>query len=480
MTRKKISLKQNYLFSTIYQIIVLIIPFITAPYTARIFSADGIGIQSYANSIVAYFTIFAALGTSIYGQREISACQDNVEKSSKLFWEIELLSIISTGVCMIGWMILILCSKQYKPYYLALTMTLIAVAFDISWFYMGKENFRLIAIRNIVIRVVGLICLFIFVKSKNDLLLYIALTASVGLIGSVSMWFSLPNYLIKVKIRDLHVRHHLRETLIYFVPTLALSIYTVMDKTMIGIITKNSFENGYYEQAQKIVTIVKALILSLNTVMSSRMSYLFTNNKMDEMKNNIKKSLDFTLVLGIPMTIGLICVSRTLIPVFLGAGYEKSIYLLEMCSLLIVITAISNLAGHQYLIPSGQRARSSKVVIIGAVINFTLNLILIPHFESYGATIASVIAETVITILYVRMCGGFLDFKLIIKSGYKRVIIGLFMALGIYVISNYISTSVLSLLLQIIVGAFIYVVGLLIIKDEFIYAFLQELRSRQN
>ena len=461
-----ISIKKNYMYNTVYQILVLIIPFITVPYTSRVFGADGVGIQSYVNSIGAYFNLFAALGTSIYGQREIAAARDDKEKRSKLFLEIECVSAIATLACLILWICLILISDKYRSYYLVLTISIISVGFDISWFFNGLENFKITVTRNIIIRLIGVAVLFIFVREKNDILLYVGLTAATGMLGNISLWFGLPRFICKVTLRELQIKHHFREVIVYFIPSLALSICTVLDKIMIGVITANSYENGYYEQAQKLITMIKTLIVSLNTVMSSRMSFLFTNGKIDEMKEKIRTSLEFVLILGIPMSLGVAGVSQSFVPLFFGEGYGKVISLICVCSPLILVTSISNLIGHQYMIPSGQRARSSKAVIAGAVINFCLNALFIPRLASMGAAIASVVAEIAITCIYIYMSGEFITIKMIFVNAYKKIIAGLAMLGVLLGIGNINNMGFLSILFQVIAGSATYGVILLILRDS--------------
>ena len=70
------SVRKNYIYNLIYQVMTLITPFITTPYISRVLGADGTGVQSYTNSVVQYFAILAALGTASYGQREIARHRD--------------------------------------------------------------------------------------------------------------------------------------------------------------------------------------------------------------------------------------------------------------------------------------------------------------------------------------------------------------------------------------------------------------------
>lgn len=157
---------------------------------------------------------------------------------------------------------LIIFSANYSVYYLVLTMTVLATAFDISWFWSGQEQYRFIVIRNSIIKILGIVLLFAFVRKRSDLVLYIALIAATGLLGNISMWSYLPKFLVKVNWKSLSVKHHYQQTFVYFIPTIATSIYTVLDKAMIGWITQNDFENGYYEQATKILNICKTLVFN--------------------------------------------------------------------------------------------------------------------------------------------------------------------------------------------------------------------------
>lgn len=471
---EKQSVKKNYIYNTAYQILTLITPFITAPYTSRIFEADGIGVQSYVNSVVAYFTLFAALGTSVYGQREIAAARNDSTKKTRLFWEIEIVSLIATSVCLIAWAVLIVASSKYRPYYAVLTMNILAIAFDISWFFRGLENFKITVIRNAAVKIIGIVLLFTVIKTKDDLLLSIALTAASGMIGNLTMWITLPKYLDKVRFSELKIWHHFKEVIVYFIPTLALSIYTILDKIMIEWITGDSYENGYYEQAQKIITMVKTVILSLNTVMASRMSLLFAQGKYEEMKDKLRKSLDFSMVLGIPMMFGVMGVSRLFVPLFFGEGYDKVVPLLWILSPLIIITAVSNLIGNQYMIPSGQRARSSKGVIAGACCNFILNAVMIPFFASFGAAVATVVAESLITVIYIFMSGEFLTFRILFESVKKRLLVGIVMFAAVVFVGNFFESGFLPLLLQAVVGVVVYGVGLLLIRDPALFNILRK------
>lgn len=472
------SVKKNYIYSLSFQILSMITPFITAPYIARVLGADGVGIYSYTQSYMTYFTMFASLGTAAYGMREIAQCRDDREQYSKKFWEIELLTVFTTLICLLVWSGMLLFVHEYRIYFIALIPSLLAVMFDISWFYTGHERIGYTVFWNALCKILGIVLIFLFVKKKEDLFLYILINTTMTLLGNMSMWVFLPKMLVKVRLKSLKFKNHFKETLIYFIPTIATSIYTVLDKTLIGAITHNQYQNGYYEQATKIINMAKtAVFVSINSVMGARISYLFVENKMDEIKERIRRSMDFILLLGIGAMFGIIGVAKSFVPIFFGKGYEEVIYLLYWMAPLIVIIGVSNCLGSQYYTPAGLRGRSAKYIIAGSCVNLIMNLICIPHFGATGAVIGSILAELTITVLYFVNCAGVIVFNDICRMGYKKLIAGMVMMIVVYRMGNDI-VSIPTLALQIMVGGSIYILILLLCKDAILRELLRQIKGK--
>lgn len=466
------SIKKNFILSTLYQILTLLTPFITAPYVSRVLGADGIGINSYTNSVQMYFSLFATLGTASYGAREIAMARDDLERRTLLFWEIEILSIFTSFVCLIGWGFLVFFSDQYRIFYLVLTFSLLSTMFDISWFFTGLEQFKYIVARNAFFKIFGIVLLFMLVKKREDLVLFMLINVLSGLIGTLSIWFYLPKFITKVNIKKLRPFKHLRHSFIYFIPTIATSIYTILDKTLIGLITHNEEQNGFYEQATKIINMVKAITFSsLNMVLEPRMAYLFTEKKDDEIKNKIEKSINYILFMGIGCWLGLEGVSSTFVPVFFGPGYEPVILAIRLLSPIVIIIGISNCIGSLYYTPAGFRKKSANFLIVGSCINLCLNLILIPQLGSYGAILGSLAAETAITVLYILFCHGYMTFKKICILAIKKLIAGIVMLLLLLELETLINNAGLRLFCQIFVGACAYCTMLVLLKDSFISKF---------
>ena len=474
---KKKSIRKNYFYNLLYQVMVVIIPLITAPYLARILGAAGIGVSSYTLSIVSYFILISSVGVASYGQREIAMCRDNREKYSKTFWELFLYKSITTIISIILYICFIFIQNSYHVIYMILSLNILASALDISWFFQGLEEYKMISIRNILIKVLFTISIFIFVRKASDLNIYIFLNSMSLLISSVALWIRLPKYINKVSFKDLKIFKHTKNTLVYFLPQIATQIYTMLDKTMLGIITGSEVENGYYEQAYKVITISLTIITSLNTVMSPRMSYLYKTNNKSEIKERLKKSLQFVSFLAVPMVFGLIAITPGFVSWFFGEGYEKVNLLLPVFAPIILIIALSNCLGGQCLTPCGMRAKSAVALWVGARVNFTINLLLIPRLASVGAVIASVFAELIITILYFYLSREYVSIREFLKGSWKNTLASIIMFLVLNMLVNYFSVSIFNTFLEVFIGGLIYILVLFLLRDKFILELLDGVRK---
>lgn len=314
---KQVSLKFNLFLNMIYEILIIITPLITAPYISRVLQPDGVGINSYTTSLLTFFTLFAALGTASYGKRVIASLRNNIKDYSKAFWEIELITVFTTGICLFIWIIFSLFYKTYRSYMLVLSFTLISTLFDISWLFGGLEKFQYIVSVNSICKIISIFCIFFFVREKNDVLLYTAIISLSTLIGTVTMWLFLPKQIVKSKIDFNSIKKHFKGTLIYFAPAVATSLYTILDKTLIGIITTSDSENGYYEQATKVINIVKSVCFNaINGVMMARASFLFSQNNIEKFHELRDTTYNLTSFLSVGASFGILGVARDFVPMF--------------------------------------------------------------------------------------------------------------------------------------------------------------------
>ena len=461
------SIKKNYDYNVAYQILTVITPLITAPYLSRVLGPDGVGTVSFVESIVSYFTLFATLGITSFGQREISYVQDDIQKRSMVFWNTKILGFCTSGIALLIYFAFSVMQGENSPIYLILSLNIVAVFFDITWFFQGVEEFGKIVVRNTIIKVANIAFIFILVKDKTDILIYAIGIGLFTVLGNISLWSYLPKYISRVKFADLEPFKKIKVVLSLFLPTIAVQIYTVLDKTMIGVITGSSFENGYYEQAVKMSRMLLSIVTALGSVVVPRIGYLYERKEYPEIQRIIYRSYRFAWFLGLPMCVGLMITADNFVPWFFGPEYEGVIPLLRILSLIIIVIGINNVISVQYLVPTKRQNLLTLTLVIGAVTNFCLNVVLIRYYASVGAAIASVIAETVIAIVQLVLMRKEVSTLRILKEGIHYYIATAIMAVVLIPIHKLLSPSPIHTLMLVIIGATVYFGTLLIEKDEF-------------
>ena len=462
------SIKANYIYSAAYQVLSLITPLITTPYISRVLQPDGIGTYSFAFSVVMYFSFFTSMGTAAYGQREVSYLQDNRKERTRIFWNIKCLTLINVIIFMTAYIILVLIyAGENTGIYIVLSAYILNHLFDLSWLFSGMEEFRQMVIVNIAVRILDIAFTFTFVRHKSDLLIHIGGVVFFNFIAAALLWIYLPNFVDKPEIKSLRPFNDIKIMIALFIPAVAALVYSVLDKTMIGIITGEASENGYYEQAMKIVRLSSMLIVSIVSVMMPRIAYLFGKKDHEQILSYMYASYKLAWLAGIPLCLGLISISDNFVPWFFGSGFEKVSGLLKLSSFLIVASGLNNLTGAQYLIPTKRENTFTFTLITGAAVNFMLNIILIRMFKSYGAVIASVIAESVIAITQLYIVRDELSIKNIFFSGKNYFVSGIIMLIILRYMNSYLYPSMFNTFIMILTGAFVYVIMLLILRDNF-------------
>lgn len=474
----KNSISKNYVYNFIYQISLFLFPLILTPYLSRVLGANGIGEYSYTQSIITYFILFGTLGINMYAQREIAYVQDDTEKRSKIFLEIAILKFITVSISLIIFYFFILSISRYKLLFLIQIIDIVAAMIDVSWFFQGMEEFKKTVTRNILVKIFGIILIFTFVRKADDLLIYVLCLSVTSLLGNMLLWLYLPKYIRWIKLSTLKFYEHLKPTLLLFIPQIASQIYTVLDKTMIGLITQIVSEVGYYEQSQKIIRITLAVVTSLGIVMMPRMANSFAKKDIRQVQIYMANSFKFVFFLSFPIMFGLMGISKNFVPWFFGNGYNKVICIMIIMSPIIVAIGLSNVIGVQYLLPTKRQAQYTISVIAGAIINFFINIILIPRYMSIGAAIATVIAECLITIIQFYFVRN--DIKIIdtLKSGIRYFICAFIMFLSVFFLGEILNSNIVATAIQIIIGGIIYLLILIALKDIIVVKFIEKLKNK--
>ena len=270
----------------------MITPFITIPYLSRVLGPDGIGEYSFTFSVVTYFVLVANLGVSNYAQREIAYDQDDRLTQSRIFYEVNVLRLFLVSVNLIVYYFMISSWQVSHTIYWLQALNIAAVLFDISWLFQGLEEFGKIVLRNFIVRIANVALIFILVHQSSDLLIYTALMGGMNILSGVLIWLYLPKYLERVSIREWRPFRNFLIILQLFLPQIAIQVYVVLDKTMLGLLSGSFAENGYYEQADKMVKLLLTIVTSLGTVMMPRISFAHAHGLKEDVMNYILDSRD--------------------------------------------------------------------------------------------------------------------------------------------------------------------------------------------
>ena len=486
------SIKKNYVLNLIYELFALLFPVFVMPYISRVLKAEGVGIYSYTYSIVYYFIILGALGFTTYARRELAKQRDNFECQKRIFWEITILKIVSSILSILLYEIIIFYFFGATKYFIFLqanVIYLIGTAFDIIYYFQGNEDFDKIVIKNIFIKLIGFATIFVFIHNSNDIYKYIIIQALIFLLSNISLWLVLPKKIFDINFKTLKYKEHLIPTLKLFIPTVASSIYTILDKTILGsIINANMSNNGLnfsadaevgtYEQVEKLIRMLITVLTSLSVIVSSRTSFYHEKKDIKSIKKLIYMSVSYVLMLSIPMFFGIMEISNIFCPLFFGTGFEKAPILMNILAILVILIGLSSIFGMQYLTSIGEDNKYIISVIIGAIINVIANLFLIPKYYSYGAAIATVIAEFIILILLMYFSKNVLSFKQFLKKFLTYLVGALIMYLFSFSI-NY-TSPIKTLVFKVFSSILIYLIYLILIKDEILLNIYKSLIRFKN
>lgn len=452
------NIKKNFMYNVVYQILVLIMPIVTAPYISRVLGAEKVGIYSYTYSIVYYFMLFSMLGLNNYGNRQIAKVKDNKDELDKNFWSIYALQICTSSIMIImytGYLILGLSSNNEIA--LIQIIYLISCAFDINWFFFGMEKFKLTVIRNTIIKILTCLSVFLFVKQKDDLYIYAIIMSMGTLISQLMLWPFLKKLIKFRKVKfGQDIKQHLKPCLILFVPVIAVSLYKIMDKIMLGNMT-NMNQVGLYESSEKITNMIIGIITSLGIVMLPRMSNLIANGKIEKGKQYIEKSIIFTMFISSALSFGIMAISDIFVVWFFGKEFSDSGIILKWLAITGIFISIANVIRTQYLIPMEKDKSYIISVSLGALVNIIANLILIPKYKAVGAAVGTVIAEFSVMMYQIIDVRKELDIFRYLKRGIKYIITGFIMYILVSNLKINSESYLIILIMQIGVGAVFYI-----------------------
>lgn len=471
---------KNYLYNVVYQILLLLVPLITVPYIARVLGPDLVGINSYTNSWMTFFMLVGQMGIALYGNREVAYHRDNPVDRSRIFWGIETLQGITISLALIAYLAAVLLfSTTFKRYFLLQAFWIIAAGLDVSWYFMGMENFQRIVFRNMLVKLASVGLIFLLVKGPNDLGRYIALLGLSNLVGNLTLWPYLKDDIKWVPIRTWHPFKHFYPALLLFIPTITTQVYLVVNRLMLGrMSTQNQL--GQFQNTDQIIKVVLAVATASGQVMLPHIANKFSKGDVKGIRESLYNSFDFITAIAVPMMFGIMAIARPFAPWFLGRQYDTAGTLMMLEAPVILFIAWSNVTGTQYLMPINRTKEYTVSVTTGAVVNIIANLFLIALWGAKGATLATDISELTVTAIQLFYIRGTIERRRLFRSTWKYLISGGLMFIVVYRLALMINMTVINLAIEVLLGAIVYLLGVILLKAPIVDQAINLIQKQKN
>lgn len=471
------SLKNNVVLNYINTLASIVFPLITFPYAARILLPEGIGLVNFQNSIIGYITLLSSLGIPLYAVREVARVRDNVEERNRVTVEIALLSLILAA----GGYVIVFAVGELVPQinahlslFYILSLSILFTALGVSWFYTAIEDFKFITVRGLIIRALFVVALFLFVKSKEDLLIYgvIIVGSTVG--NEFINFIHLRKFIniFKLNWSKVNIFRHLKPSFSIFVLNLSVSLYVQLNPVMLGFLSDNT-QVGYYTAGSKLSYIILSVVTSMATVLIPHVSNMIQVHDTEKYKQLITKVYHYYMALALPFTIGLIVLSVPLTLVICGNSFYEASYVTAITAPVIIFISITNIIGLQVLYPYGKENYVTYSTIGGAVINLIVDIPLILLWGSKGAAIATFCAELAVLLIQVRLGRSYIPFKYFDDSSKLYVLSSILMGVAVYLTSGLFNKPIIQLLVPTCVGIVVYFLILYYKKDDILFSVLR-------
>lgn len=484
------SIKKNAIYSLINTGSSLIFPLISFQYASRVLFAENIGKVNYSNSIVTYFTLFAALGIATYAVREGARIRDDRLALQNLASELFSINMVSTLISYIALILLAFFNDALHPYKYLLLIQGTVMFFNtlgVNWINTIYEDYAYITVRNVLMQIISFILMILFVHESRDYYLYalILVASSVGA-NIMNFFHTRSNYCKCQLIFKKGLLKHLKPICLIFAMSLSISIYVNVDITMLGIF-EGDRSVGIYTASAKIYSMIKTILTAALTVTIPRFSYYLGEKKEKEYLNLAKNVSAFLLVFAIPVTVGLILLSKDVLWIYAGNDFLSGSMALRLLSIAIVISVFANMVTNAILIPLKKELLVWIATVLSALTNIILNLFFIPNYGMNGAAITTIISETLTLLTEIL----YLYWKKYLKSKYffdllpslVKCCISSIGIVGVCIAANSIERFEIRIIIQVFASVIIYFLILLLLKESTVADYctktVQRIRGRK-
>lgn len=455
------STQKNFFFQMFYQAVMLVIPLIVSPYLTRTLGSNSLGVYTYTFSIAYYFVIFAMLGINRYGQRIIAERRSDLMGLRKIFWSLFVIHIIASILVLILYVLyMVILSPSDIVIAAVQTIYVASAIFDLTWLFYGLEKFKIVTLRNAVVRLLNTACIFLFVKVPDDLWIYTTIMTSTVMIGNLIMIPQVVKTIKPIKISFSDLREHIKPLFTLFAAVVAATLYTVFDKTLLGILATKS-DVAFYEYSDKIINIPKMFITVISTVLYPKACMYAKEKDFINLKKNAELSMTVSSIIGFASAFGIVAIANEFAVLYYGKSFAATGMVMTAMSPLILIIGIGEVFRSQFIYALKKDKDMVKILSLNALVNIVISSIMIPRLGIYGAVIGTMAAEITGLCIEIFIVRKYISITIFTRNMLPYAVAGLIMYIGVKAVSNVIGSGIKGLLLQILSGVIIY--GLIVI-----------------
>ena len=413
--------------------------------------------------------MIAWLGISSYATREAAKVRNDKAQLSKVVKEIFSINLVSTAVsyCLLA-VALFLVEKfaYYRELIIICASLIMFETLGLSWLYNAVEDYFYTTVRSIIFQVISMILLFVLVKTKDDYLQYAAINVIANAGANICNLVHARKYISFKSVKKIEVKKHLKPIFVFFAASVASTIFSHIDTTMLGFISGDE-EVGFYSAGFKIIRMIKDLFPAIYSVLFPRISYYSAHQDAESIRLLSEKTINAMLCFALPITIGLILLMKPLVFLFCGEKYYASVLVAKVMAPYIIITAISGFIGGTLCTAFGKEKIPLYVILFAAVFDVILNSFLIPNYGAYGATLATLLTELAMLIIYAIYQRRLLKILAVKQSAAQFLISTTVMGIAVYFVREIFQSLLSKLFIPTFIGIFVYALMLTILKNAF-------------
>jgi O-antigen/teichoic acid export membrane protein len=409
----KHSIRYNFIMNTLIQGSSWLVPFLVRPFVSRTLLKPGMGRVQFSIGILYYFVLFATLGIPTYGIRECAQARKDPQRLQRSVREILCINLVTGLIAYVLYFAYVFSplGAEYRTLLLVISPAIALNVINVDWLYKGLEDFRTIAVRNVIVKAVSAALILLLVRnaSHEPVFAFLSIVSSygVGLWNFAGAWGLLRRMggagEKSGETLRIHPAGHLRAILVFLGMSAATAVYTQLDIVMLGILTEDGTV-GIYDAAAGVKVLLVAAVSALGAVLLPRVSALLQEGRKEEFYRISRKALFLVVGFGVCLMLAVILCRKPIILLVSGPDFAGADAVLGILALTVPLIGYTNITGMQMLVPLGRERTVLASEIAGAVCDFVLNLLLIPRYGAAGAAVATVIAEAVVALVQTIGC----------------------------------------------------------------------------